>query len=1263
MATSRAGQTRSTGRSGGLNSSRSSFLGRCRLFMVAASMTAVIGVGGAVVVSQAPAGAATPSFPTPAVPGGVQSPSNAGSNPSEVLLSTACTQAGGCVAVGYYLDSSNKQQPLIETETLGAWTPLEAPLPPDGSVSTYAFLNDVVCPVAGSCVAVGSYRDTSNDLEGLIETLSAGVWTPTEAPLPLDSSGPSAFLNGVACTSATACVAVGGYNAADSTTLQEGLIETLVSGVWTPTQAPEEVTGVAAKLYGISCPTTTLCIAVGQYGPSPTQGQLGLIETLSGGVWLPSEAPVPSDALTSPVTSEQVVLAGVSCGEPDQCEAVGNYVNTAGKEGALVESYQVGTWTNTSANVSAGVGTTNYSALYSVSCPAGGLCVAVGIYLDSTNHKWGLIDGSSASSPLGGMQAPLLPDTTNGVLYGVDCTAIGACESVGTYVDSNNHSQGLAEVSKAPGPFTVYQDPEIDNPSSITTGPDSALWFTNDEAPGAIGTISTGGQISTYTDPTIDDPNSITTDPDGNLWFTNLTAPSSSDDGSIGQITPTGTVANFTDPTIDQPTSITAGPDGNLWFTNSDVDGVTSGTGSIGNITPGAPNTVTNYTDPSIDDPTSITAGPDGNLWFTNAGNNSIGMITPAGVVSNFTDPTIDDPQSIVAVPGGNLWFTNAGNNSIGTITTAGVVSNFTDVSIDDPQSITVGSDGALWYTNSASGTIGRITTAGVVTSYENSGVSQPEGITSGPDGALWFTDASSTITSDGIGRVTTPDVVTSATVPSAATIGVQYPTTTLSASGGTAPYTWSISAGALPAGLSLSTGGVITGTPASAQTSNFTVEASDHTYPGSTATQAETITVAPLAPGPYTPMSPVRICDTRPNNPSDLTGAAAQCNGYLNLGTTLAAGGTLNVEVANEFGVPADANAVVLNVTVVNPGAPGYITAYPTDSAQPVASNVNYVAGQVVPNLIEVGIGTGGDVSFFSSSKSNLVVDVEGFVSPDSQDGAGLYVPLSSPTRICDTRGGNPSELTGAATQCNGYLNLGSTLPAGGSINVNVAGAFGVPPGATAAVLNVTVANPAAAGYLAAYPQGTTQPFASNVNYTAGQVTANRVIVPVSLTGTTPGDITVYSSAKADVIVDVSGYYTAASGTGTQFTSEGAPVRICDTRSGNPSGLIGADSQCNGETIGAGQTLVVNVAGLAGVPATGATAVVVNLTGVAPSAPTFLTVFPGPTRPFASDLNPAVGAVAANLVVATLSSSGTISIYNSAGNVNVVVDVLGWYS
>lgn len=506
----------------------------------------------------------------------------------------------------------------------------------------------------------------------------------------------------------------------------------------------------------------------------------------------------------------------------------------------------------------------------------------------------------------------------------------------------------------------------------------------------------------------------------------------------------------------------------------------------------------------------------------------------------------------------------------------------------------------------------------------------------------------------------------TSATAaPTAADLGssVTYSTDVTSAGGTpTGTVTFSVGSVALCTTPSLAAGaGSCASSTAPAGSDTVTATYSgDGTFAPSTGT-------TPLAEtdGPYSPLAPTRVCDTRANNPSSLSGPAAQCNGPSDIGSTLAAGGTKFISVTGNFGVPAAATAVLLNVTVVNPAAPGFVTAFPTGANPPGTSNIDYVAGEVVPNLLEVGVGSNGDVSFFSSAQTDLVVDVEGYTSPPSAAGeeAGLYNALPSPVRVCDTRAGNPSALSAPNNQCNGPGNAGMTLSANSTLSVNVANVDGVPVGATAAVFNVTVVNPKSAGYLTVFPQGESTPFASNVNYTAGQTTANRVIVPLSLGGPDPGEISVFSSAKADVVVDVSGYYSTTMGSGAQFSAESAPVRICDTRAGNPSMLSGSAAQCNGNPLGPAGTLQVQVTGLAGVPSD-ATAVVVNLTGVAPSAPTFLTVFPnGLPSPLVSDLNEVRGDVRANMVVAALSASGTISIYNYTGSMNVVVDVLGWYS
>ena len=416
-----------------------------------------------------------------------------------------------------------------------------------------------------------------------------------------------------------------------------------------------------------------------------------------------------------------------------------------------------------------------------------------------------------------------------------------------------------------------------------------------------------------------------------------------------------------------------------------------------------------------------------------------------------------------------------------------------------------------------------------------------------------------------------------------------------------------------------------------------------------------------PATPGPYTPVSPQRICDTRPNNPSSLSGNNAQCDGTLNRGRTLSSQGTLTINVTGEFGIPSTASAVVLNVTVV-PQNPGYLTVFPAGQPSPTASNLNYTKGDVVPNLVEVGVGPGGQVSFYSYAATDVIVDLEGYTAPTSGlgVGGGLYNPLASPARICDTRSGNPSGLSGTNAQCNG-----KTMVAGSTLNVQVTGAGGVPgSGVSAVVLNVTVVAPVGPGYLTVWPEDVgTRPTASNLNYQANQVIPNRVIVPVSTTGLNLGQISIYTTTATDVLVDVSGWYSTSGGlSGYQFSAATNPVRICDTRSGNPSNLSGTYAQCNGHTLAAAGTIAVTTAGLASIPS-GAKAVVLNVTAVLPSNFTYVTVYPSGSPPVVSDLNPYPGSVEPNLVVATLTGSGTFEIYNAAGSTDVVADVLGWYS
>jgi hypothetical protein len=204
---------------------------------------------------------------------------------------------------------------------------------------------------------------------------------------------------------------------------------------------------------------------------------------------------------------------------------------------------------------------------------------------------------------------------------------------------------------------------------------------------------------------------------------------------------------------------------------------------------------------------------------------------------------------------------------------------------------------------------------------------------------------------------------------------------------------------------------------------------------------------------------------------------------------------------------------------------------------------------------------------------------------------------------------------------------------------------------GVAAAVFNVTATNSTTGGYLTMFPTGGSPPLVSNVNFTANSSVPNRAAVILG----TGGKVTIYNpSGTVHVILDVNGWFTDATtgGTGSLFTAV-TPNRILDTRSSTP--------------VGANQFIAVQVAGVGGVPTMASTippkAVVLNVTAVGPSAAGYLTVWPdGVTRPGTSDLNFNSGKTVPNLVVVQVGTTGKVDVYNTFGNTNVLIDVMGWY-
>ena len=216
--------------------------------------------------------------------------------------------------------------------------------------------------------------------------------------------------------------------------------------------------------------------------------------------------------------------------------------------------------------------------------------------------------------------------------------------------------------------------------------------------------------------------------------------------------------------------------------------------------------------------------------------------------------------------------------------------------------------------------------------------------------------------------------------------------------------------------------------------------------------------------------------------------------------GPKVGAGQVVTFPVVGFGGVPAGTPSVALNLTIDQPDAAGFASAFASGSPVPETSNVNFAAGQTRPNVVFAPVGADGQVSVFVSTGAHVIADVLGWYSTASN--AELFKPVK-PKRVWDSR-------------------QHTIIPAGGELTLKVTDIVGVPSTASAVVLNVTVTGPTGTGFLTVYPANVSRPEASNVNYVTGQTVPNVVISGVSV----DGRINIYAYAEAHIIVDVAGWF-----------------------------------------------------------------------------------------------------------------------------------------
>jgi hypothetical protein len=375
-----------------------------------------------------------------------------------------------------------------------------------------------------------------------------------------------------------------------------------------------------------------------------------------------------------------------------------------------------------------------------------------------------------------------------------------------------------------------------------------------------------------------------------------------------------------------------------------------------------------------------------------------------------------------------------------------------------------------------------------------------------------------------------------------------------------------------------------------------------------------------------FVPVTPCRVVDTR--------GA----NGPFG-GPAIVGGTSRDFAIAQGPcpGIPSNAAAYSLNVTVAPQGHLNYLTGWPTGFTRPQVSLMNSFDGRTKADaaILPAGQNSSGQnsISIYVTNTANVILDIDGyFITPGSGTLAFFSLP---PCRVVDTRGANG--------------------PLGGPALVNrqvrdfpiLQSSCGIPSYAQAYSLNVTALpkNQQPLGYLTAWPAGSPQPVVSTLNAPTGVTTANAAIVPAGASG----DIDVYPSGNdTDLLIDINGYFAAPSSPGTPLSLYTFnPCRVLDTR--------GSGGAFNGR-------MTINVVNSPCDVTGAAKGYVLNATVLPSGALGYLTLWPdGQGQPTVSTLNAPDGAVTSNMAIVP-TTNGSIDAYASALT-QLILDISSYFA
>ena len=345
------------------------------------------------------------------------------------LTGIACPGATSCFAVGSDSPSGGPDYvSLVERWNGSMWAVTPSP---DPKSAFQTLQSSIACPTSTKCLAVGEWTTSAGPWTTYAGSWNGKSWVPDKIPNP--SSSTQSDLLGVACASATSCFAVGSYVLSSGPNLgYHSLIEHWNGTRWSivPSPTPTGSTG-ELWLYGIACPGSTSCVAVGTYS-NAAQVSKTLVERWDGSTWHLVTSPNPPEG----PNNNDVQLNAVACASTTSCNAVGSYLFPHSK--TLIEHWNGTEW---SIVPSPDVPGAYDDLLHGIACVGAATCDAVG-WSATASGTWTTLverwDGAQWSI----VPSPNVPGGNASSLDAIACPSpVAACHAVG----AANSSEALAE--------------------------------------------------------------------------------------------------------------------------------------------------------------------------------------------------------------------------------------------------------------------------------------------------------------------------------------------------------------------------------------------------------------------------------------------------------------------------------------------------------------------------------------------------------------------------------------------------------------------------------------------------------------------------------------------------------------------------------------------------------------------------------------------------------------------------------------------------